>query len=304
VTREPGQRAAGYPQAGQVRASAPHPMRPPPPQPTVRGRPPRRPDAPDSPDASGAPDEPPARCVPPPEAARRAAARAEALRAYRRRGRRRLAVLVVVVAGAGWLGYQLLIGSVFGARTVDVTGTGLLSVSDVRHAADVEPGHPMLRLDLEAVAARVRALPPVAGVEVRRSWPATLTIRVTERAPVAFALVEGGAALVDGTGLRFATLAAAPPGLPELQATDGAATVAGARVLAALAAPGREGLRAEVLAAHADSPFDIRLTLRGERTVRWGSAADSDRKADVLAALLTQRGSVYDVASPLLPTIR
>jgi cell division protein FtsQ len=208
------------------------------------------------------------------------------------------------VAGAAWLTYQLLIGSVFGARAVDVAGTGLLSVDEVRAAANVPPGHPMLRLDLAAVAARVRALPPVAAAEVQRSWPSTLTIRITERVPVAFALDQAGVQLVDATGLRFATVAAPPPGLPELQAADGAATVAGAGVLAALGVPGREGLRAEVLSAHADSAFDVRLTLRGERTVRWGGAADSDRKADVLAALLTQRGSVYDVASPQLPTIR
>jgi cell division protein FtsQ len=200
--------------------------------------------------------------------------------------------------------YLLLFGSVLGARTVAVAGAGVLSADEVRAAANVPPGRPLLRLDIGAVADRVRGLPPVADVRVERSWPSTVTIRITERAPLAFASVGGGAQLVDATGLRFATVPQPPPGLPELQAADGEATVAAARVLATLADPRHAALRAELTAVHADSPYDVRLTLRGDRTVRWGSVERSDGKAAVLAVLLTQEGSVYDVASPDLPTIR
>jgi cell division protein FtsQ len=37
--------------------------------------------------------------------------------------------------------------------------------------------------------------------------------------------------------------------------------------------------------------------------VRWGDTGKTDRKAKVLAALLTQKGKIYDVSAPELPTI-
>jgi cell division protein FtsQ len=47
----------------------------------------------------------------------------------------------------------------------------------------------------------------------------------------------------------------------------------------------------------------VTLGLTDGRTIRWGSADDSARKAQVLAALMSQPGKVYDVSSPDLPTI-
>ena len=43
--------------------------------------------------------------------------------------------------------------------------------------------------------------------------------------------------------------------------------------------------------------------LANGKTVRWGNADDSARKAAVLAALMTRPGKVYDVSSPDLPTV-
>jgi cell division protein FtsQ len=109
--------------------------------------------------------------------------------------------------------------------------------------------------------------------------------------------------LVDPTGVDFQTVPAAPPGLPKLQLTSAAPddphTQAIVRVLAALP----DQLRPSVATVSAATPGDVRLGLVNGRTVRWGSADDSARKAAVLAALMTQPGKVYDVSSPDLPTI-
>ncbi len=48
----------------------------------------------------------------------------------------------------------------------------------------------------------------------------------------------------------------------------------------------------------------ISLRLRNGRVVRWGSAADSDAKGRVLAVLLDQKASLYDVSVPGQPVIR
>jgi len=218
--------------------------------------------------------------------------------------RRRLAVILAAVVGAASLAYLLLVSAVLGVRSVDVLGTDVLSADEVRAAAGVPAGEPMLRLDVGAVADRVRRLSPVLAVHVERSWPSTVTVRVTERVPLAFTPAAGGARLVDSEGTEFATVAIPPSGVPELRTASRDSTVAAATVLATLAEPGRETLRAEVVAVRADSPLDVQLTLHGDRTARWGSADESARKAAVLAVLLTQPGSVYDVASPDLPTIR
>lgn len=216
----------------------------------------------------------------------------------------RLAVLVLGLLSVAVLGYLLLGSSALGVRSVAVEGTSVLSPDEVRRAAAMPPGQPMLRLDVEAVADRVGRLAPVLAVRVERSWPSTVVVHVTERAPVAFEPTAGGARLVDGTGLFFATVATPPAGLPELRALDGSPAQAAAAVVSALSAPAHQALRAELVAVSAESPNDVRLQLRGDRAVRWGDAGDSDRKAAVLAVLLTQPGKVYDVASPDLPTIR
>lgn len=213
-------------------------------------------------------------------------------------------MLLVTVTGVFGLGYLVLFSSVLGARSVEVTGNGLLTPDQVRTAAAVPPGSPLVRLDTDAVADRVRTLAPVAEVEVVRSWPSTLTLRVTERVPVAYTVVPEGVRLIDRGGLEFATVATPPPGVPVLQAGNQEAVLAAATVLDTIGQPGREALRSVLVSVSAATAFDIQLALTEERTARWGSAAESDRKASVLAVLLSQPGTVYDVASPDLPTIR
>lgn len=228
----------------------------------------------------------------------------QSARRARRRGLIRLTLLVLVLLGLAALAYLLLATSLLGVRAIAVDGTAVLADEQVREAAAVPAGTPMLRLDADAVAARVAALTPVAHVRVERSWPSTIVVAVTERAPVAYEPTSGGARLIDATGLFFAAVPQPPAGVPELQALDGAPAKAAVDVIGVLALPANEKLRAELVAVSADSPNDVRLRLRGERTVRWGSAEESHRKAAVLAVLLSQKGAVYDVASPDLPTIR
>jgi cell division protein FtsQ len=225
-------------------------------------------------------------------------------KAHRRRGLRRLAVLLLAVAGATSLGYLLLFSPVLGASSVEVAGTRLLTPGEVRNAAAIPAGHPLLRLDTGAVAERIRQLPPVLDVQVQRSWPTTVVITVSERTPVAFVNAPTGARLLDPAGIAFASVSVPPAGLPKLTSADADSTRAATSVLTVLAEPRRQVVWAELVEVSADHTADIHLELRGGRTVRWGSTDASARKADVLAALLTQPGKVYDVASPDLPTIR
>ncbi|MFN2495254.1 MAG: cell division protein FtsQ/DivIB [Pseudonocardiaceae bacterium] len=220
-----------------------------------------------------------------------------------RRGWLVAAVLVVLAALAGAVVWVLWESSLFEARSVQVIGTRELSVDEVRTVAAVPLGTPMLRLDTEAVQARVAALPRVAAVEVSRSLGGTVRLVVTERTPVAVRPAPDGVHLVDATGTAYAVVPVPPPGLPELRvariAPGDRPTMAALTVLTGLPDP----LRVQVLSVGAESAADVVLRLSDEREVRWGGVEAGDRKAAVLLALLTQPGEIYDVSSPDLPTI-
>lgn len=215
-----------------------------------------------------------------------------------------LAVLAVV----GGLGWVLLGSPLFDARSVQVVGTKELPSDVVRTVAAVPLGTPMLRLDTDAIERRVAAVSRVASVQVHCDLDGTVEIAVTERIPVAVVHRGGGAHLVDATGTDYATVPAAPPGLPELEVPRvgprDATTAAALTVLTGM--PG--WLRVQVRSVSAGSPADVELRLDNgpagtSRHVRWGDAGQTDRKAAVLGPLLTQPGKIYDVSSPALPTI-
>jgi cell division protein FtsQ len=215
-----------------------------------------------------------------------------------------LAALAVAVAAI----WAVLGSSLFDVRSVQVAGARELPVDEVRAAAAVALGTPMLRLDTKGIEARVAAVPRVATVQVWRALDGTVWIELTERAPVAIVRRSNGVHLVDATGTDYAAVPVGPPGLPELRIARvgprDAATVAALTVLTGLPQP----LRGQVLVVSARSPADVVLQLntghRGNgREVRWGGVEQGDRKASVLGPLLTQPGKVYDVSSPTLPTV-
>jgi cell division protein FtsQ len=224
--------------------------------------------------------------------------------------RRRLAALLaglVLVVGLG-LGVRVLLydAGLFDVQLVEVTGTVTVSQADVVAAAAVQAGAPLAAVDTDAVAARVAALPPVESVHVERSWPHTITVAVTERVPVATVTTARGPALVDRSGVVYQ--GAPAPGLPRLTTAPGPddpMTAAAVAVLASLP----DALRARVETAGATvmspgAPGQVTLRLADGKEVRWGTPERAEEKVAALTALLTQPGTVYDVTSPDLPTIR
>jgi cell division protein FtsQ len=215
---------------------------------------------------------------------------------------RRWTVLLIIVL-LPVLGYAVTFTSLLGVRHVEVAGTRTVTPEQVRAAAAIPQGSPMLRLDLPRIRDRVAALPRVAAVEVDRSWPGTVWLRVEERTPVGVIRTPDGAHLVDRTGRDYATVPDPPSGVPELElaraAPDDRVTMAVVGVLAAV--PDR--VRPEVISVGAGSPGSVVLHLSGGREVRWGGVESSARKAAVLQVLLSRDGSVYDVSSPELPTV-
>jgi cell division protein FtsQ len=232
-------------------------------------------------------------------AAPRREARARAERAGRRRRRLRavgrgLLVLVPVVL----LGWLFLASPLLAVERVQVTGTGRLSAEQVVQAAAVAPGTPLARVRTGPARDRIRELPPVDDVRVRRVWPSTLRIDVTERVAVAGAAGPDGVTLLDGSGVGFATEPRLPPGLPRLEvpapAPDDPVTRAVLQVLLDLPPE----LSSQVGLLRASTPSDVAFELVDGRTVVWGAAGDTATKASAVLALLRMPGEVYDVSAP------
>jgi cell division protein FtsQ len=215
--------------------------------------------------------------------------------------RRWIAALVVLSVAV--VAYLVMFTSLLGVRSVEVIGAKEISKDAVLKAAAIENGTPMVRLDADEAAARVAKLPRVFEVVVERSWPSTVEIIVTERAPVAILRSGAEIHLVDSTGLDYAKVATPPAGLPTLAMSnvrpDDPATKAAVTVLGAIP----KQLKAQVTTITAKTQGDVQMTLTDGRLIKWGDARDNARKAAVLAAVLTRPGKTYDVATPDFPTV-
>ncbi|MFD7303515.1 MULTISPECIES: cell division protein FtsQ/DivIB [Streptomyces] len=228
---------------------------------------------------------------------------------------RTIVVLAVVLALLGAGGWVLYGSQWLRVERVSVSGTRVLGPEQVREAADVPLGEPLVSVDTEAMESRLRQeLPRIDEIDVVRSWPRGIGLEVTERTPVL--VVEKGRKFVevDDEGVRFATVSDAPKGVPLLELKPSRSRSASAslrrfgeprlvreavRVAGALpAAVARRTRTVEVR-----SFDDITLKLAGGRTVAWGSGEKGAAKARTLTALMKAAPDArhFDVSVPTAP---
>lgn len=231
--------------------------------------------------------------------------RARERRAQRRRRvlhRIRTALLFLLpVATLAWV---VLASSWLAVDRVDVRGVERLTAAQVVAAAAVAQGTPLGRVDTGAVADRIGELAPVAEVAVRRNWPGTLSVVVTEREPAAGVLVDGKVTLLDAGGVPFATEPALPEGVVRLQVHEPGPEDAATRAALDVHAVLPEELRSRVTIVHAASPSSVILLLNDGRKVVWGRPGGTEVKAAAAQALLTKPGSVYDVSAEDVAVVR
>ncbi len=235
----------------------------------------------------------------------RLAARARAERLQRRRRLRGLLwrglLLAVVLAGLGWV---LFVSSLLAVRQVEVTGTARITQTQVRTAADVPAGRPLARVDTAQIARRVSALAPVAAVQVRRSWPRTLRIQVTERVAAVGVVGPAGVTLLDPGGVVFATDRALPTGVVRLQVNDPGPDDAATRACLAVLAELPPALGDRVRIVRAETAASVLLLLDNGKQVVWGAPGGAATKAAAAVALLRREGDVFDVSTPGVAIIR
>ncbi|QFQ96612.1 FtsQ-type POTRA domain-containing protein [Streptomyces phaeolivaceus] len=226
------------------------------------------------------------------------------------------AVALVLIGGASvWALYG---SSWLRAERVSVSGTRVLTEAQVREAADVPLGDPLVSVDLDGIEARLLGkLPRIDSVEVVRSWPDGIRLKVSERTAVLLVEAAGNSGNyveVDAKGVRFATVSRAPEGVPllELAMSRSGSSAASLRrfgedrlvreaVRVADAIPA--ALAHETLVVKVRSYDSISLELSGERTVAWGSAERGRAKARALTALMEAAPDAghFDVSVPTAP---
>ncbi|POX50333.1 cell division protein FtsQ/DivIB [Streptomyces sp. Ru72] len=218
--------------------------------------------------------------------------------------------LAVVLATGGSL--WLLYGSPWlRVEHVSVSGARVLTAKQVREAAGVRIGTPLISVDTEALEARLRRkLPRIDTVDAVRSWPHGIGLQVTERTPV-LVIKNGGKFIeVDREGVRFATVSQAPHGIPALELTVSKSagwrrfgTDRMVREAARVAQDVPAGVKRDVRTVRVRSYDAISLQLSGGRTVLWGSSERGRAKAAALTALMKAASGArhFDVSVPTAP---
>ncbi|MGW1145530.1 cell division protein FtsQ/DivIB [Streptomyces sp. NPDC002454] len=218
------------------------------------------------------------------------------------------AAVVVLVGGGVWVLY----GSPWlRVQKVGVSGVEVLDADEVRTAAAVPLGTPLASVDTDEVETRLgRLLPRIDRIEVVRSWPRGIGLKIVERKPVL--LVEKGGKFieVDEGAVRFATVDRAPSGIPVLELTPRRTvgpqrfageelTLAAVDVVAAVPTP-VVGRTRTVKVRSYDS---ITLELADGRTVDWGSSERGEEKGAALTALMkaAPKARHFDVSVPTAP---
>jgi cell division protein FtsQ len=212
-----------------------------------------------------------------------------------------VAVAVVLAVVGTWL---VAFSSVFGVRSVEVRGVSVLTADQVRSAAHIDDGTPLVRVDTEAITERVEQLPEVESAQVSTSFPSTVVITVSERSPVGYVRRGGHVRLVDHTGVLYRTVDVAPANLPHFVLPSGDAQRDTALAVAAVAAALPPALVRDVRSIQALDPTAITLVLTRHRLVRWGSAERTAEKAQLLPALLRRPVGYVDLTDPDEPFTR
>jgi cell division protein FtsQ len=206
---------------------------------------------------------------------------------------------VAIVAGTAWalLGSSLLV-----VRSVQVSGTHLVTRAQVMSASGVTRGTPLIRVNTAAVAHRVEQLAPVQSARVSRHWPDKVVITVRERTPALAVHVGGTFWLVDADGVTVRQVPAQPAGMPLLTAPvpTGSSLRGSPAVRSAVGVlhsiPPQ--LRSRVISLSAPTAGAVTVQLTRKVSVMWGDSSRSTAKAAELSILMHKHLHYFDVSDP------
>ncbi len=243
----------------------------------------------------------------------RARRRAVAGATHRRRLKRLMALtLVVAVALAAWGVTRSSLLDVDEIRWTGLDGTDLAGATAI---ANIKTGVPIASVDGGSIESRLRELPWIEAVAVRRSWSGVVEIDVIERVPVAVVMkTQGEWVMVDQGGVVLTDVVVGSD-LPKVSGVPAAGSP-GSTMDASVGAPlavarlvGTE-LRPRLEGIARDERGEMWITLTSADRILLGD--DSQLSLKVVAATtvieaLDVEGRIgweMDVSVPTLPTVR
>ena len=231
--------------------------------------------------------------------------KAEIRRFTARARARRAAILTTlgVVGAMVVLGLVAVFSPILALRTIVVQGTSRVDASAVQTALDDQLGTPLALIDNGRIDADLSQFPIIQSYSTEMIPPGTMVVNIVERQPIAtIQEADGTYRFVDAAGVTIEQATERMAGVPLVaDSSDDLPNPTfkdAVEVLLALPA----SLRAQVDTIAAKSHDDVTLTLVGAaQSVEWGSADDSDRKAELLAVLQqlhSGQAGTFDVSAP------
>lgn len=231
--------------------------------------------------------------------------KAEVKRFTRRARRRRIGWLTAlgILLGLGALIATAVFSPILALREIRVDGTTRLDPAVITEAVSGQLGVPLALLDEERIRRELGEFSTIRSYVTELVPPGTLVIHVVERTPLGLVITNDGFDVVDAAGVVLESSPARPAGVPLLQVDEDGVTGKGFAAMAEVLLALPPEVLAQVDSISARTRDDVTLSLAGtSQRVVWGSAADSERKAAILTALLARfAGSgpgEYDVSAP------
>lgn len=231
--------------------------------------------------------------------------RAEVKRFTRHARRRRigwLTVLAILGVTAALIAVAVF-SPILALREIRIEGTTRLDAAVLEDAVSEQLGTPLALIDESRIRDELGQFSGIRSYATELIPPGTLVIHIVERTPIGVIGTPAGFDIVDAAGVVLEASPARPDGLPVLQVAEVGADDTGFEAMVEVLIALPPGVLAQVDSITARTRDDVTLTLVGSgQRVVWGSAADSDRKADILAALLERFAAAgpgeYDVSAP------
>ena len=230
----------------------------------------------------------------------------------RAKGRRRLRLLLLIIAvlSLGIGGYFLSKSSLFDVDEIVIEGVSTELEGEVREAADINKGKPLLEVDSSSSSKRIEAIPWVREARISRSWGGTITIRVSTREPVAAFLTEEGWVVVDIEGRVLDKEDELPYDLLPIEEEVGSLSIgewAPEQVIPLIQVAGTISTELTGDVSSIKGGNQIELLLFGGGKILFGDSSDIEEKALAAATILSQvdQSSVLhiDVRAPLTPVL-
>lgn len=224
-----------------------------------------------------------------------------------------LLILFLSLAALLWIYSSTRILNV---RNIDVSGNKRLDISYIHGLSGITPDTHLLKMDVKAVEKALLSEPYVAKADIRRKFPNTVAINITERQPEGIISQNGRYHLVDKEGQVLESVDKKPPGLPEIQGLDLPLLYAGQWIesdafatITTLLSSMSPDLKGMVVSVGCNPSEGLYLRGKGTRVI-YGQASDLSRKNEVVLLALNDLVSRYravdyiDVSFPEHPVIK